>query len=867
MRRAARRTAGKINKNHYEMNIIPKNKSVKAMLMLAVFMMFGITARAAGSDVVEPTLSIDGPVTFTNAEKTMLTINFDNTQPVAAINFNIALPDFLEFAGSEIERNESRFNAHQVLWNPQNGNVAIMTMNQALISGETGPLLYVPVKVKAGVNPPAEGEIRVSTITFSGPANYPEVPQSWKQSAFSVDAVYSPYSVSVSATNPKMIVAPGKTSTFGIDIENDCHVLSFTMDLVVPAGLKFVPNSQATSNRCPGSAFVQVNETSFGYRVGYITPMNVPLTGESGQVFTLDFKPEDGYDVASAEIQVRNIEVSVEGMVEVLPASPFTVEVVNETPLHNTLTASVADLQTKLAAALETIETECPDVKDDFTGAEISAKIAEISEKIEDYFTAGTLTANAAALQAEIAGVEADITALVADAKAAEAEYKENQRKAANQAAYDATLAQIATLQAALDAAKATCEEQYPGIDITANVTAAQNAIDAVKAAALAAFNAVATEGVYSYTFESAPIQALIDKVVAEAKAAYEAAQEEARVAANEAAYNAVLAEIAALQEQYDEVVAQVAEDYPEVDVTAEKTAAQNAINAAKAAALAAFEAVAEAGTFEYTVPTADIQAKIQAIVEAAVAGSEESRQAYNLQAYNAAIAAITDLQEQLDEAISYAETNCPHANVLAEVNAAQTAINNARTAAEAAKLACAEEGLFDYTVPTDDIYALIAAVTQAADDKEAAWKEEQRKAANLAAYNASLAEIQALQASLDAMKSKVETEFPDYDAAADIAAAQAAIDNAKNAADAAYAAVADEGEYDYDVPSDDINALIQAIYDNAKESGIHGINVDNLAPGTKLFNLQGQVVTRPTPGTIVIVVTPNGKPSKHVIR
>lgn len=865
MRRAARRTAGKIYKNHYEMNIIPKNKSVKAMLMLAVLMMFGLTARAAESTEAQSQLSID-PVTLSSTESTKLTINFDNKEPIAGMQFNIVLPDFMEFDGTKIEKAEGRFTSHMVTLtvSGNRGFVLLYSMPQALITGEEGPLLYVPVKVKNGVDTPESGKITVKDIVYSGKASGLTA-DSWTQPAFDVDAIFSPYNAVVTSSTPKLNVIPGTPAKLGIDIEADCQILGFQMDFVMPAGLKLA-DAGSTTNRCPGDGTVAVFHNNGYDRIVYYSMSNTPLTGNSGQVFTIDVLSEAGYDVASANIEVKNIKLSNFNS-QIVPADPFTIEAVNETPLHNTLTASVADLQTKLAAALETIETECPDVKDDFIGAEISAKIAEISEKIESYFTAGTLTANAAALQAEIAGVEADITALVADAKAAEAEYKENQRKAANQAAYDATLAQIATLQAALDAAKATCEEQYPGIDITANVTAAQNAIDAVKGAALAAFNAVATEGVYSYTFESAPIQALIDKVEAEAKAAYEAAQEEARVAANEAAYNAVLAEIAALQEQYDEVVAQVAEDYPEVDVTAEKTAAQNAINAAKAAALAAFEAVAEAGTFEYTVPIADIQAKIQAIVEAAVAGSEESRQAYNLQAYNAAIAAITDLQEQLDEAISYAETNCPHANVLAEVNAAQTAINNARTAAEAAKLACAEEGLFDYTVPTEDIYALIAAVTQAADDKEAAWKEEQRKAANLAAYNASLAEIQALQASLDAMKSKVETEFPDYDAAADIAAAQAAIDNAKNAADAAYAAVADEGEYDYDVPSDDINALIQAIYDNAKESGIHGINVDNLAPGTKLFNLQGQVVTRPTPGTIVIVVTPNGKPSKHVIR
>lgn len=832
-------------------------------MWLAMLVLCGFAGNAASSEA-QSKLSID-PVSFSNKEKTMVQVNFKKVEPIVGMQFQVVLPNFLEFDGNTPQPNQERLGMQNVVFNPNTGIVLIMSTTQAEIQGEDGALLYLPVKVKSSVSQPASGNMQVKNIVFSGAASQGDA-QSWKQNPFSVAASYSPYKVEVTPSSDKVNVMPGVPATIGFNFEADCEVVGFQLDIVMPEGLTLDVNSIAKTDRCPGSSTIQCNKNNGFYRVVYADFMHGNLLGTSGEVFTIQFNAESTYSVAAAEIKVQNIQISNQND-DIVIANSFNIQVVNEAPLYQTLKASVADLRSKLQDALVTIAQDCPDVADQYDGAEISAKIDQIAQDIENHYAAGDLTDNAQAINAAITAVVAEISAYVDAAKAAEAQFKEDQRQAANQAAYDETLAKIAALQTELNEAKAKCGQDYPGIDITANVQAAQDAIDAAKAGALAAFNAVAEAGTYEYTLDEAGIKALIAKVLADAKTAYDIAQEEARQAANQAAYDAALAQINALQAALNDAIAQVDEQYDDVDVTSEIAAAQNAINKAKADALAAFNAVAEAGNFDYEVPVTEIQGLIDAILQAAANASENNRNTYNQNAYNQAIATLDDLQAQLNEAIQYAEQNCPHANVVAEVNEAQTAITNARSDAKLAFLACENSGLFDYTVSVEDIQALIQNVRTAADTKEAEWLENQRREANLAAYNASLDEITALQSQLNDMKAKVASEFPNYDATADVNAAQQAIDDAKSAADAEYASVESAGEYEYDVPVDSIKALIQKIYDNARSSGVLGVEMDSLEEGTMVFDLNGRMVTRPLPGTVLIVVKANGQRYKCVAR
>ena len=281
-----------------------------------------------------------------------------------------------------------------------------------------------------------------------------------------------------------------------------------------------------------------------------------------------------------------------------------------------------------------------------------------------------------------------------------------------NEAAYKASIDEIAALQAALDAMKTKVAATYPDANVTAETVAAQSAIDKAEAGANAAKSAVILEGNYSYTVDTEGITALINAI--------ETAAEAQRVAANEAAYQATLAEIQRLTDKLDNMKALIATTYPDVNVDEAIAAAAAAIEAAKNGAADALAAVKDEGKYSYTVDAAAIEALIDAIRTAAAEAQaaldkENARVEANQAAYEEAIAQIDALQAALDAMKANVEENYPDADVTAEIEAAQAAIDNARSEAEDALEAVAEEGTFAYSPDTDSVDALIAAIETAA--------------------------------------------------------------------------------------------------------------------------------------------------------
>lgn len=197
---------------------------------------------------------------------------------------------------------------------------------------------------------------------------------------------------------------------------------------------------------------------------------------------------------------------------------------------------------------------------------------------------------------------------------------------------------------------------------------------------------------------------AAIEALVPEAK----------RQADNAAAYNESLKALNDLQNQLNVAVMTAESLYPESDLTKVVANAQKAIDDAKAAAAAANEAVATAGTYEYTVPTEAINADIKAIIV------EAKRQADNTAAYEATKAAIEDLQKKYDEAVAEINEKYADAAKLDQVKdalkAIEDAINNASTEAQTAYDAVAEEGKYEYNLDVKGIEKQIADAVALAD-------------------------------------------------------------------------------------------------------------------------------------------------------
>lgn len=795
------------------MNLISKIKGMKlAALLVAAMTCFA--AGAANRVYVEPFNIVDEtPVD--------VPVLMDNDVDIMSLQFRIDLPAELELVGQP-ERTDRLRNGQEITF--QGVGVVALSMEGKPVAGNSGAIMTLKVKAKDGMLENKVVSFGLSKIVM-GDTNNNKVQNSTRES---VDVTLGEQPEYVfSASQPEAVVSAGTTFPVEVCLSNNFALGGMQFRLTMPEGFDVVNTDIKLSNRLSlGTRLYKTvrPDGSIKFVVSDMSSVKIADAGE-GPLFILYVSVPEGYNDYEGKIVVSDIEASTVpsdgGATNTVSVDckGFEVKIVNGGRYLSDAETVVAGLRADLAAALATIAAEAADVKDNFTGADITAAIEAIETAAREAAANGTLPAEYAAVVTDpAAAVSSSIEQLVADAKAAQKAFEdEAARKAANEAAYQASLTEIQHLTDKLNEMQQTAAASYPDATVDTQVAAAQAALDKAKAEADAARAAVADEGNYSYAVDTAAIEALIKAVGDEAAKQQAAADaEKARVAANEAAHKAVLDEIAALQASLDATKAAAAESYPDADVDKQVTAAQAAIDKAKAEAAAAKAAVKDEGNYSYAVDKATIEALITAVSneaarDQAAKDAEAKRVADNEAAYKASIDEIAALQAALDAMKTKVAATYPDANVTAETVAAQSAIDKAEAGANAAKSAVILEGNYSYTVDTEGITALINAIETAA--------EAQRVAANEAAYQATLAEIQRLTDKLDNMKALIATTYPDVNVDEAIAAAAAAIEAAKNGAADALAAVKDEGKYSYTVDAAAIEALIDAIRTAAVEA------------------------------------------------
>ena len=795
------------------MNLISKIKGMKlAALLVAAMTCFA--AGAANRVYVEPFNIVDEtPVD--------VPVLMDNDVDIMSVQFRIDLPAELELVGQP-ERTDRLSNGQEITF--QGVGVMVLSYENKPIAGNSGAIMTLKVKAKDGMLENKVVSFGLSKIEM-GDTNQKKVNTSVRES---VDVTLGEQPEYVfSASQPEAVVSAGTTFPVEVCLSNNFALGGMQFRLRMPEGFDVVNTDIKLSNRLSlGTRLYKTvrPDGSIKFVVSDMSSVKIADAGE-GPLFILYVSVPEGYNDYEGKIIVSDIEASTVpsdgGATNTVSVDckGFEVKIVNGGRYLSDAETVVAGLRADLAAALATIAAEAADVKDNFTGADITAAIEAIETAAREAAANGTLPAEYAAVVTDpAAAVSSSIEQLVADAKAAQKAFEdEAARKAANEAAYQASLTEIQRLTDKLNEMKQTAAASYPDATVDTQVAAAQAALDKAKAEADAARAAVADEGNYSYAVDTAAIEALIKAVGDEAAKQQAAADaEKARVAANEAAHKAVLDEIAALQASLDATKAAAAESYPDADVDKQVAAAQAAIDKAKTEAEAAKAAVKDEGNYSYAVDKATIEALITAVTneaarDQAAKDAEAKRVADNEAAYKASIDEIAALQAALDAMKTKVAATYPDANVTAETVAAQSAIDKAEAGANAAKSAVILEGNYSYTVDTEGITALINAIETAA--------EAQRTAANEAAYQATLAEIERLTDKLDNMKALIATTYPDVNVDDAIAAAAAAIEAAKNGAADALAAVKDEGKYSYTVDAAAIEALIDAIRTAAAEA------------------------------------------------
>ncbi len=273
-------------------------------------------------------------------------------------------------------------------------------------------------------------------------------------------------------------------------------------------------------------------------------------------------------------------------------------------------------------------------------------------------------------------------------------------------------------------------------------------------------------------------------------------------------------AKVAELKDALAAALAEIAEKYENVkdqftgeEINTKITDLETAINAA-------YEDLTLQSKYdEIMAPAEEIATAIAALVPAA---ADAVRVAANQAAYEAEIAAIDAAAAKLDEALAAVKETYPDYNTEADVKAVNDAVAAAKTAAADALKAVETEGEYKHELDVKPIEDAIAAIAVNAKADADAKAEAARVAANKAAYDADLEAIKPFESQL-AMALAEVADNKDYDVTADKAAAEKAIQDAKDAAAANLKAVEKEGEYKSTLDTAAIATAIAAIKKNSE--------------------------------------------------
>lgn len=551
------------------------------------------------------------PFTISSYDVVNVPVMLENTgiNPTG-FQFDVVLPAELEFAGEPTANPARLTNVHTLLFNKNNGRVLSYSSDRQTINGTEGELLTVPVKVKTGMlTENTEVKIGIVDATLTTALGEQTVRPEDTEATVTLQAFtatgYSPAA--------EVVAMPGSPATIEFALRNNCNVLGMQVDFVLPEGFTADASGLTLGTRCTAgiAKSVSVNEGNVYTVQLYSAIDNNMLTGNDGVVFTLAVNVPEDMEADAATVTVKNLDVSYAAG-KSITGEPFEVQIVNGMKVAAAANAEIEALEQELTKVLQQIAEECADVAEDYTGSEVYQQITALRTAVDNAFENGTLKDNYDEIMKPVDDIRTAISTLLTDAQAAEKQFKENERVAANQAAFEAAMAEADKLQEAVDAAKEEIAKDYPGIDVTTEIEAAQAAVNAQVDNINKALEAVENEGTFEYTVDATDT----DAAIAAAKKA--AADEAKRQADNKAAYEATVDAIDALETKLDEAIAKIASDYPSANVSLDVMQAQKAIDKARTDAEAALEAVEEEGTYDYTPDTKAIEDMIAAILEKA---------------------------------------------------------------------------------------------------------------------------------------------------------------------------------------------------------------------------------------------------------
>lgn len=498
---------------------------------------WGMVMAFVASAEAENKVTIDNFNIKVDEEKT-ISVYLENSDPMVGLQMDFKLPKGLDFVPNSVQRDGVRLSrsSHSIYMNEVQSSAdelaeGIKTVRLLIqpngvynIAGDRGAVAYF--KVRANENMVETSEIVLDNIVGSSS----EFEESGNIKGYHLDSYTAHVSPNVGffyLTEDSICVKnDGSVKKVSLGLRNYTSVRGMEAVLSLPEGLsldteangvpKFEYGERLPQNLSISSSILEDGRTKLV--LSGLT--SETLKGDTGVVFSFFVKASETFQEV-AELSLDEIILSDNAGHGINMEGKLVMKVINSfiayyTPAND----SIQGLRTRYEAAVEKINTEAANVKDSAIVVnavqEVAVRIEDLQKSVNEAYANETL----ATIYDEVLAPVVEIDTAIVDMVEMVLDYQ--QKVTANEEAYTRLTADIAAVQAKLDAAKTTIETDYAEVaeQFTADIAALQEDIDSISNEVKDLYDEVKLTA--ESQIDATAIEAGIEKVLADAKKAHE---------------------------------------------------------------------------------------------------------------------------------------------------------------------------------------------------------------------------------------------------------------------------------------------------------------------------------------------------------
>lgn len=499
---------------------------------------WGMVMAFVASAEAENKVTIDNFNIKVDEEKT-ISVYLENSDPMVGLQMDFKLPKGLDFVPNSVQRDEVRLSrsSHSIYMNKVQSSMddmakGIKTVRLLIqpngiynIAGDRGAVAYF--KVRANENMVETSEIVLDNIVGSSSEFDEETGNIKGYHLDSYTAHVSPNVGFFYLTEDSICVKnDGSVKKVSLGLRNYTSVRGMEAVLSLPEGLsldteangapKFEYGERLPQNLSISSSILEDGRTKLV--LSGLT--SETLKGDTGVVFSFFVKASETFQEV-AELSLDEIILSDNAGHGINMEGKLVMKVINSfiayyTPAND----SIQGLRTRYEAAVEKINTEAANVKDSAIVVnavqEVAVRIEDLQKSVNEAYANETL----ATVYDEVLAPVVEIDTAIVDMVEMVLDYQ--QKVTANEEAYTRLTADIAAVQAKLDAAKTTIETDYAEVaeQFTADIAALQEDIDSISNEVKDLYDEVKLTA--ESQIDATAIEAGIEKVLADAKKAHE---------------------------------------------------------------------------------------------------------------------------------------------------------------------------------------------------------------------------------------------------------------------------------------------------------------------------------------------------------